>query len=184
MPKSRLVLLDANILIQLFELKIWPRLIERFEIIVAETVLAEADFFFEDGAAVKIDLRPDIESRRIRIVSVDTAAVQVFLARFEPNYLEKLDPGEAESLAYVVSNNDGSLICSADRIVFRALGNLSLKERGISLEEILQQCGLSRTLASQFTKAFREHWTRRGTQEHFKGLGAVRSAAAPTKRGW
>ncbi len=44
-------------------------------------------------------------------------------------------------------------------------------ERGISLEEVLQQVGLAIAIPRQFSKSFRQEWTRRGFEEGLGGLG-------------
>jgi hypothetical protein len=87
-------------------------------------------------------------------------------------YFEKLDPGETESLAYLLRQSDECWICSADKIVYRVLGNLGRSEQGVSLEEVLNEVGLGRKLSGGFTRAYREEWTRKGFQEGLGGIGA------------
>ena len=71
----------------------------------------------------------------------------------------------------MVSRDSDSKICSADKIVWRVLGNTNATDRGISLEEILAKYGLTKPLALRFTKAFRENWCRAGSIEGFMGQG-------------
>jgi hypothetical protein len=40
-----------------------------------------------------------------------------FRAQFAPVYFEKLDPGETESVAYLLGQSEEYRICSADKIV-------------------------------------------------------------------
>ena len=54
------------------------------------------------------------------------------------------------------------LISSADAIVYRVLGGLRRRHQGISLEEVLDEIGLQRPLAYQYTEKFRDKWTHRG----------------------
>lgn len=63
------------------------------------------------------------------------------------------------------------LICLADKIVFRILGNLKRGYQGVSLEEVLQRVGIGIDLPWQFTKRFQEEWTRRGFAEGLGGIG-------------
>jgi hypothetical protein len=172
MKKLRFLLLDANVVIQLFELGLWQRIVDQCEILLARTVAElEVQFYFDAEGQHEIDLGDDIESKRIAIVDVPPSAVKNFMDQFGPLYLERLDPGEAESLAYLAVANDPCLICSSDAIVFRVLAQLGRVEQGLSLEEVLQQVGFGRTLPEQFTATFRERWTRRGQEEHVRGLG-------------
>ena len=53
--------------------------------------------------------------------------------------------------------------------VFRVLGLLGRAEKGISLEEILIQIGLSRVLKKQYTKRFREKYTNLGQIDSIQG---------------
>jgi hypothetical protein len=172
MKKFRLLLLDANVVIQLFELGLWKRIIAHCEILLARTVAErEAQFFFDADGQHEIDLTDDIESKRIVIVDVPPSELKGFMDQFGPLYLERLDAGEAESLAYLAACDDPCLICSGDAIVFRVLAQLGRVEQGLSLEEVLEEVGFGRTLPDQFTKRFRVHWTKRGQEERIRGLG-------------
>jgi hypothetical protein len=186
MPKSRLVLLDANVIIGLFELKLWDALVARYEVLIAETCVGEA-LWYEDGEhRIDIDLAPYIADKRITTVTVDLGALQTFANRFEPNYLEKLDPGELESLAHLVATENPASpcqICSGDRIVYRVLGNLGKGELGVSLEELLAAIGRTVKVGRMFTKAFREEATDQGFKERMRGLGVKGPSAGP-KKGW
>lgn len=173
MKKLRFLLLDANIVIQLFELDVWSQFIEKCDVLLARTVAEREAQFFTDEQEERheIDLNEDIAANRILVVDVAPAELKQFFDRFNPLYLERLDPGEAESLAYLAQSRDPCHICSSDAIVFRVLAQLGLIERGLSLEEALQQIGLGRKLHSQFTRQFRESWTKRGQTESIQGIG-------------
>jgi hypothetical protein len=51
------------------------------------------------------------------------------------------------------------------------LGPLGRSDDGLSLEEVLSAMGLGCGLPPQFTKAFREQWTRCGEEERIRGIG-------------
>lgn len=171
MKRLRFLLLDANVIIRLFELSLWKKIVETCDIIVAETVVEEAEFFFDDEGQHAIDLSADIKSNRITIASVPASDVAQFRDRFSPDYLERIDPGEAEALAFLLSSNDPCLLCSADAIVFRILGRLNRGEQGLSLEEVLDRVGLSRGLPNQFRKEARDRWTKQGQQDMIQHRG-------------
>jgi hypothetical protein len=173
MKKFRFLLLDANVVIHLFELGLWEQFLEKCDVLLAQTVAErEARFFFDkDGQQHGIDLSRDIAEKCLTIVEVTPPDLKGFFDRFDPSYLDRLDPGEAESLAYLVESKDPCQICSSDAIVFRVLAQFALEERGLSLEEILQRIGLGRSLPRQFTKQFRAQWTTRGQEERIRGTG-------------
>src|SRR5437870_1920669 len=101
MKRYPCLVLDANIVIFLFAHSVWNSVVERCELVLAETVVDEADYFV-DGAGVehRIDLQPDIAAGRIRVVSVSASEIGSFRGRFDPLYVQKLDDGETESLVF------------------------------------------------------------------------------------
>lgn len=172
MKRLRFLLLDANIVIQLLEFGLWETILDKAEVLLARTVAEiEAEFFFIDDERHEIDLAIDVAKRRLSIVDITPTELKAFVDRFDPTYFEKLDPGEAESLAYLDGSDDPCLICSSDAIVFRVLAQLNCSEQGISLEEVLQQIGLGRKLTQQFSKAFRIKWTNSGAEDKIRGIG-------------
>jgi len=173
MKRFRLLLLDAGIVIELFRQNLWNRLTAVCDIHLSRTVAElEAQFYEDDfGDKQYFDLGPYAEAGRITIFDVAPSDLGAFLSQFDPSYLERLDAGEAESLAFLLNSDEQYLICSADSIVYKVLGNLDRSEQGISLEEVLQRTGLGRRLTWQFTKGFREKWTSKGFQERLGGIG-------------
>jgi len=170
--KSKLFLLDANVVIYLFELGIWNAFVERCDVHLARTVVDEAAFYQDaDGNRFEIELDSDIEAGRITVFSVGYSQLQEFLSQFGAGFIERLDPGEAESLAYLDCSGYSHRICSADKIVYRVLGAVLKGEAGVSLEEVLTDIGLGRNLLTQFSKSYRERWTRRGFEEGLRGIG-------------
>ena len=173
MKKFRLLLLDANGVIELFRLGIWEHVVERCDVHVSRSVADIEAHFYEDehGERQDFDLAGQAETGTIRVFDVAPSDLDEFRARFDPVYFEKLDPGETESLAFMLNSGDEWLICSADKIVFRILGTLHRVEQGVSLEEILTGIGLGRSLRREFSRAYREKWTRKGFAEGLQGVG-------------
>jgi hypothetical protein len=174
MKKFELLLLDANVVIYLFDLGIWEKLVEKCNVHLSRTVAEQEALFHEtEEGRCPIDLRAQIDSGRITIVDAAIADVAQFRDQFDPTYLDRLDPGETESLIYLVNATEQYLICSADSIVFKVLAQLGRSEQGVSLEEILNAVGLGRNLEGMFTKSFRDRWTKIGGQERIQGLGLM-----------
>lgn len=172
MPKFRFLLLDAGIIIGAHELGVWDHLTQQCEVTVTGTVKVEADFWYDEhGEGHDIDLDIDIEAGRLSCTDVPLAQVAAFSRRFGPSYLDRMDPGEAESLAYLYSSEEEWLIASADSHVFRVLGCLGCGDRGISLEEILRKIGFGRALEWKYTKEFRKRYTLMGERDGVTGLG-------------
>jgi hypothetical protein len=174
MPKFRLLLLDANVIIYAHELGIWHLLTDRCEITVTRTVAEQEVYYWRDrdGGRHEIDLATDIQEGRVRCIEVPLARIDAFRERFSEVYLDAMDPGETESLAFLESSADPWRLCSSDAIVFRVLGSLGRAEQGISLEEVLSAVGLERQVDAMYDKTFRQRYTARGRQEAITGLAA------------
>ena len=171
--KFSLLLLDANVVIRLFELGIWDRILDACDVHLTRIVAEKEADFFVDGSEVRrpIDLGPSEQDGRITVHEIPASKVAEFRSRFTDPILDRLDDGETESLALLVESDKRFLICSSDAIVFRVLGALCIGEQGLSLEEILQRIGLNRKLKWQFSKAFRLRFTNQGFDEGIRGFG-------------
>ena len=171
--KFRLLLLDANVVIYLFEVGLWDKLVDRCEVLLSRIVAEREAQFYEDDDGEKhyFELQPDIISGRVTVVDASLSDIKVFRDLFDPLYLSRLDDGEAESLAYLANSTEKCWICSGDAIVFRVLALLDRIEQGLSLEEILQSIGFARPLPWEFTKAYRDRWTSVGSQHRIQGQG-------------
>lgn len=178
MPKLKLLILDANVVIHLHEFERWKPLIKKCEVHLAGTVIHEARFFEKNSTQHPIDLKQDVDNGRVRIFDVTLNEIQQFRERFDPLYLGELDPGETESLAHLFHHPELDYrISSGDAVVFRVLGRLSRGEQGISLEELLQEIGLSHKNKPPWScsKAFREKYTRDGEIDAARGRGLRRT---------
>ncbi len=173
--KLRLLLRNANVVLELHRRGLWGRVIEPCEFLIARTVIAESMFHVDDVTGEKeyIDLTPDAAAGRFKTVDVDLTGIAAFRARFSRLFLEKMDAGEQEALAYMVEVNSECLISSADAVVWRTLGLLALGEQGVSLEELLVRVGFGAKVDWQYTKAFREKYTTQGFSERLGG-GSLR----------
>jgi hypothetical protein len=173
MPKLKLLILDANVVIRLHELNLWQTVTAECEVYLSRIVIDdEVKYYHGRDRDQLVDLSPDVQAGRLHVFDVEMDDIKRFQDRFDPTYVERLDAGEAESLAHMLRSQEEYLISSADSIVYKVLGNLNMAEQGISLEEILQKIGhgLADSLW-QYSKAFREKWTQEGQRDAITGLG-------------
>jgi len=173
MPRLNSLILDANVIILLHEFGAWSHFIARCEVHLARTVAEEEALFYErDGDQLPIDLSENTTNQTIRVFDVAISDIKRFREQFDPLYLGELDPGETESLAFLVQSTESFLLSSGDAIVYRVLGLLSRSEQGISLEEVLDRIGLRRSkLPWPCQRAFREKYTKEGERDSILGRG-------------
>ncbi len=172
MKKFQFLLLDAGPIIKLFELGIWDRFIKECDVTISRTV-AEDEVVFASGKESKeyIDLTSYEKQDSIRIVDVSLQEVKKFHDGFDLQYKADIHAGEKETLAFLCQSKQHWMVCAADGAVFRVLGLLGKADCGISLEEILNQIGLSRQLEFQYTKKFREKHTHIGQADALQERG-------------
>ena len=169
MKKFQFLLLDAGPIIKLFELGKWDFFIEKCEVTISRIVAEEAKFAIKDEKKIFINL--ESYNDHIKIIDVDLSIIKSFHDMFTQTYKADIHDGEKETLAFLNQSSDNWQVCSADGAVFKVLGLLGKSEQGISLEEILNQIGLSQNLEKRFTKNFREHYTKIGQIDSIQDKG-------------
>jgi hypothetical protein len=173
MKKFPFLLLDAGPIIKLFSLGIWDSFIQKCDVTICRTVVNEAMWASQEFEDVRIDIEQYEQQGLISIKDVDYSVVKNFYDKFNPLYRESIHDGEKETIAFLYNSPENWLVCSADGVVFRILGFLGRAEQGISLEEILEQIGLSRKLEWKYTKKFRKRYTRIGQIDSIQNKGLV-----------
>ncbi len=165
MKKFRCLLLDAGPIIELHRLNIWERFLEHCDVSVAQIIIDEEAQFAGEGLDKEyFDLTDDITQGRIQVIDQDLSIVAEFQKTI-PITLAQIDPGELETLAFLVNQDRSWKVCSGDNAMYRVLGYLGRGEQGISLEEILQNIGLGHNLTKEYTKTFRINCTNAGKAE-------------------
>lgn len=174
-PKFSLLVLDAGVVIKLFELGLWKHVISQCDVHLSK-VVADQEVHFHSPTdhqphGQPIDLSGDIADSRVHVFECVLPQIVSFRQRFDQNYSQDLDPGELESLAWLFSQQNDYLICSGDAIVYRVLGATGRTEQGISLQEILDKIGHSKSLTWPYTKEFREEKSKQGSIDQFQNRG-------------
>ena len=100
MSRLKLLILDACVVIQLYELGRWQKVVDQCDIHLSE-IVAWREVKFDDANGTRINLESAVLSKAITLFSVEALKVEAFRSRFDDSYLGVLDDGEAESLAYL-----------------------------------------------------------------------------------
>jgi hypothetical protein len=158
---ARLVLLDADVVIELFRLGIWDRLLGAVPVSLASTVVDEAGHYYDPDTGAKriIDLQPYISDGRVTVENGDVA--EIVRIRDACKLLE-LHIGELESMAVVASAD--CHFCTADRAAAKAMVLLDLSEKALSLEGLLKRHGVQpkRKPRPHFSQAQMKSWLKEG----------------------
>ena len=176
MARVRVVLFDTGIVFRLHEFGLWRQVIDAYEVSVPATVVAEAEYYLRDGEKVYIDLGQEVAAGRLTIVEVPASEVIAFRSGIRPLYGERLDPGEAEMLAFAMQRGCVHRVCSADAIVFKAMGCLGEWERCVSLEKLLAEAGMGgKKLARECTQQWVESQIDEGKRDASYGVARNKS---------
>jgi len=141
---ERLLLLDADVIIWLHQVGLWDPILKNYEIHVASTVLNEVTHYCDDfGRKIAIDLASRIDNNELKEIGADSLQLKDLVDRLPRDKIE-LHDGELESLAIVYHNLvKGMNVCLIDRAAIIGMAYLEIDDKGMSVEEVLVNCGLS-----------------------------------------
>lgn len=171
--KSKLLLLDANVVIEAYKLNLWKTLYTQYEISLPSVVLQKEVQFFKSnrnfGANQEIKLQPLVDAGQIHEVAATNDDIDQLSKRFKATFFEVLGHGELEALALLVAGKLPDMrFSTADGPAIKALGALCIGFSGVSFEELLSEIGQSNHIAKlpkHFKKTFFETQLRIGRTE-------------------
>lgn len=137
----KLWILDADVIIDLLNVEVFDNLIEVCSLHLATTVIDEVKHFYKDNVKTEINLREQYVSKGVIIERDASQEDLAEVVKSIPSNI-KIHDGELTSLAVLIAD-DKLKFCCADSAAIRALPFLDLSDRGISLENLLKQSGLT-----------------------------------------
>jgi hypothetical protein len=163
------LLLDANVIIKLHELKIWDKFYSVNKIHVASSIVRDRRginepgeahcAFLEKGERIDYDLRSDVAEGKIIEVYCDPSEIKRVQDKLDSLNGPNIQMGELESITYLVKEEKTDIkFCTADEAAIKALVLLGIKHKAISLEKALEQCGLGREFKDHFSKRCLKKW--------------------------
>ena len=149
--KLRLIIPDADVVIDLVRLDLWKHFVQKYDVIVAETVvnesiLAKSGEFGEK--LVAIDLEKDAQSGIITIESAnasDLVQMQEIAKQFAA---PAIHDGELETTGIVFkrAQDDDIKLCLIDEAAIKYAVLIGLKDNCTSVEDALCQVGLGKKM--------------------------------------
>jgi hypothetical protein len=137
-------------------------------------VVGEAYKYYlpEHEQEFEIDLALSVKRDEIRCYEAATGQIAHVLKNFDGVFLQRMDSGEAEALAILLSRPDQEILfCTADGPAIRALAMLDMSHRGISFEIALRRCGLSRRVPRELSESFFGSQLEKGRRNRITGEG-------------
>jgi hypothetical protein len=153
MPSVREVIyVDTNVLLEAQRTGCLADIMERFEVRTVEMVQIEAQTGDRRRQGyVEINMG----EFRAKVTIQKVTDVHRLQASARAPSLVALDPGERDLLAFVASEDPGSLLLTtADKAAVKTACQLGLENRLISLEEIAGRCGKNPILKRHYSKSW------------------------------
>lgn len=150
---KKLLLLDADVIIDLHTLGLFDRIIKGYEIHVTKTVLSEASYFKRDGARTKIAISDRVTIiEKVAVEHLQTVRNEAKEARLG------IDPGELEAIACLIQEDAGLIFCTCDQAAIKLLAFMNLEERAVSIEKTIRTTGYHKK------NLYPRHWEKTFTE--------------------
>jgi hypothetical protein len=153
MPGVRkVVYVDTNVVLEAHRTGCWADLVERFDVRTVELIQIEAQSGDRrQRGYVTVNMREFCAKVTVSKVT----DVHRLRASARAPALTALDAGELDLLAFVASEDPGSLLLTtADKAAIKTACQLGLEAQLVSLEEMAKQCGKNPPLKRQYTKSW------------------------------
>lgn len=165
----KLLLLDADVIIDLHVLDLFKKLSKSYDVLVTSEVLREARYYQKAGKKSPIDIKGKVTViQNVRLDSLNNVMAEAREARLA------IDRGEATSIAYLLQSEEDLRLCSFDKAAIKLISYMGLEEKSVSLEEALKSAGhhrklYPRHLEKEFKKSVKEGKALRIQFKNLKG---------------
>ncbi|MEW6068055.1 MAG: hypothetical protein AB1610_07185 [Nitrospirota bacterium] len=147
-----LLLLDADVIIDLHRLGAWKHIVRSHQIHIPSIILHKEAYYYEDDSGTRhsINLKKEI-GLTITELSCSVEEMALFKEQFDLVFQEELHDGEKEALI-LLQKQEGLLLCTCDHAAIKAMALLDLSDRGISFESLLKKSGINKKLDYKHTE--------------------------------
>lgn len=175
MRKPKLLLLDSDVVVVCHELGIWEQLKAKYSVHVSSIVIEEAIYYEVNGRPVGIDLNAQCSASQISAVEATASQMASVTGNFVDSFAQGLDDGEIEGIAIMIHHDlEDCAYCTGDTNAMQAIGMLAPTMPSVSLEEILEMCGLRSSITGKLplhlTKRNHEIQITEGNGRRLSGL--------------
>lgn len=142
--KSRLVILDANVIIEAFKNNFWKSLISQYEVYVGSTVIyvEVGHFLGENNQKHDIQLLPYVEGKEIKEIEATTDDIENLDKKINPFQNDLIHDGEKEIIALLSKGDfEEYQFYTGDAKAIKVMSALGIGSNGVSLEELLDKIG-------------------------------------------
>lgn len=141
---SKLLILDANVIICAFKAGLWKTLVSRYQLVLPQIIVDESQYYLDsNNNKVKINITNEIHAGMLELIQPTINELESLCTRFKKDFIEGIDAGELHALSFLYSQKlVGYRFCTGDTPAIRAAAILGLTDCMVSFESILLECGL------------------------------------------
>jgi hypothetical protein len=134
--KPLLILLDANVIIELHKLGIWSQILVQCKVFTTDCIAHNESLYYPvNNTRVPIELDEFTDNGSLTIIEATADDIGALESIFSDDFLESIHDGEKEALALIAAGkHQDSIFCTADGPAIKALAMLNKGQNGISLE--------------------------------------------------
>ena len=133
---KKLLLLDADVIMDLHTLGLFEKITKTYEVSVARTVVDEIQYFKRGGKKHKIDISDSVTI----IDNVDIESLKKVQVEAKEAQLG-IDPGELESIAYLSTAEEKVTFCTCDKAAIKLISYMGFETKSISVEKAVKKAG-------------------------------------------
>jgi len=131
----KLLLLDADVIIDLHTLGLFGKISKAYNICLTRNVFEEAGYYKKDGAKIDIDIKDVTIIENVDLESLRKVQREAKEARLG------IDPGESTSIAYLIQTEEEITFCSCDQAAIKLVSYMELEQKSISLQRAFRDIG-------------------------------------------
>lgn len=140
-----LLLLDADIVIDLHKIGRWKAVTSRYKVHLPFTIIGEIKHYWKGNEQILIDLAPEVSSGAVVEVSVDPIDQKKVFDLLVLKKVDAIHDGEREALSYMYFHHDEDFrIALKDHAAIRAAVVLDIVDKTMSVETMLKEAGALR----------------------------------------
>ena len=150
---KKLLLLDANVIIDLHSSKIFQKVAKAHDVYVTREVFKEAKYYPKGNQKIPIDISDQVSI----IEEIDLDCLEMVFSEAKEAHLA-VDDGEATSIAYISEGKKEVVFCASDKAAITLISYMGLDENCESLEKILAEAGHKTKLLPRHLEKNFKNW--------------------------
>lgn len=171
--KAKLLLLDADVIIEAHELGVWEDIKRTYDVAVPSIIVSEARYFRSEHGGAGINLKRQVDAGEIKKFEGTVDELEQTFSNIRDTFMAGLDDGEKEAIALIAQGRCPEyLFCSGDINGIQAMALLGMAARSISFEQMVKGIKLKGkvSISPPLAEKAHAHHLREGNKRRNEGI--------------